>query len=531
MTFEDELKMNVKSQIQAIDNMECNGPEIFGHYLNDQQRLTIQILKERNFFLNYSETGAGKTKAPISAAYYLGIKHIIIFCPNEVKTTWKRQILEANFIKNHNVVIDGIVQNHKDEFTFEIFNYDKFNTNISAKRRIDNIIKSKKYGMVVFDEVHRLKNKNSQTYQYLSGLVDILRKNNPNVKIFGATATPITTSNTDLQSIYEILSGKCADELTMGNIANKLINANKILETCGFGYFPKSKLNVRYNGIDSEYLFKPKQNGKAIFKTKLANIDGTSIELECIKHKGNISKIEELHLPIKFNAYKHLVKKSTVIYTEYTYGEKILIDLKNLIEKELHLSACIYSGGCKETDDGSHSIEEFVNKHKDVLIATKSMATGVDGLQKRSNRVILHTIPSVWSTFHQLIGRFDRQGSNFVNEGIDVFVPMVVFYLNDGKKTSFDKRRWQMAMRRKIKDDVVKGGHIEEISDIEKDRMISEVIEKLQNKYVLTEIERKSINSNIIDFNNNEIEKKINHLFRISIEKVKQLILPNCMMK
>lgn len=507
MGFLDELNKRFKDTVKDIEQMEANGPEIFKHTLNDQQKLTIKTLKERDFFLNYSDTGAGKTKAAISASYYLNAKHVLIFCPNSVKSTWKRQIVEANFVNGDNVVVDGILSVFSEsDFTFEIFNYDKFNTDGRANGRAKTIIDSKRYDLVVFDEIHRLKNKDASTYKQIFKLIYVLRKLNPNIKFLGATATPITTSNADLQGIYEMLSGKRADELTMGNLANKLINANKILETSGFGYFPKSKMDVYFNGVNSNELFAKGKFGKGIFETELANIDGSIIEEECIQYRHNRCKIEDLHLYLKFKAYKHLIKKGTVIYTEYTYGDKILMNLKDLVEDTLHLSACIYSGDCKETDDGSHSIDEFVNGGKDVLIGTKSMCEGVDGLQKISNRVILHTIPSVWSVMRQLIGRFDRQGSNF--DRVDIFVPMVVFYLEDGKTTSFDKRRWQIAMYRKSKDDITKGGHLEEISDIEKEKLINEVIEKLKGKYEMTEVARKDVVFEVDEFDTPEWHRK-----------------------
>jgi hypothetical protein len=204
-------------------------------------------------------------------------------------------------------------------------------------------------------------------------------------------------------------------------------------------------------------------------------------------------------LLLKFNAYKHLIKKGTVIYTEYTYGDRMLAELKDLVEDKLHLSACIYSGECKKTDEDNNSLEEFIKGNKSVLIGTKSMCEGVDGIQLVSNRVILHTIPAVWSVMHQLIGRFDRERSNFVEEGVDVFVPMVVFKLKDDKVTSFDKRRWNVAMRRKVKDDITKGGHLDEITFAEKKQLIDEVITKLKGKYELTEIERKNVETQEFD--------------------------------
>ena len=501
MNFEQELNKRFEEQSKAIEGMEKNGAEIFEHKLKDQQRLTVLELEKRDFFLNYSDTGAGKTKAAISCAYYLNLKHVIIFCPHSViNTAWLPQINQANFVKKENVVANEILKiNNDNDFTFEIFNYDKFNTEGQADKRLKDIIKSKRYDLVVFDEVHRLKNKNSNTYKSLSKFLQTVRKLNPQLKIFGGTATPITTSNKDLQGIYEIMSSKKADEVTMGSLSNQLINANKILETSGFGYFPKSKMEVRYNGINSEELFSPEVRGKAIFKTELANIDGSSIEQECIEHRGNISKIEELHLLLKFNAYKHLIRKGTAIYTEYTYGDKMLFELKDLVEDQLHLSACIYSGECKTTDEDKNSLDEFIGGKKDILIGTKSMCEGVDGIQLVSNRLILHTIPSVWSVMHQLIGRFDREGSNFIDEGVDVFVPMVVFQLGDGKVTSFDKRRWQVSMYRKIKDDITKGGHLEEISSAEKERLIDEVVAKLKDKYEMTEIDRKDVEASEFD--------------------------------
>lgn len=509
MNFEEELNKRFEEQSKAIEEMDSE--EIFGHKLNYQQRLTVLELQKRDFFLNYSDTGAGKTKAAISCAYYLKLKHVIVFCPHSViNTAWLPQINQASFVKKENIVSNEILNTNNDnDVTFEIFNYDKFNTEGQADKRLKKIIKSKRYDLVVFDEVHRLKNKNSNTYKSLSKFLQTVRKLNPQLKIFGGTATPITTSNRDLQGIYELMSGKKADEVTMGSLSNQLINANKILETSGFGYFPKSKMEVRYNGINSEELFSPEVRGKAIFKTELANIDGSSIEQECIEHRGNISKIEELHLLLKFNAYKHLVRKGTAIYTEYTYGDKMLFELKDLVEDQLHLSACIYSGECKTTDEDKNSLEEFIGGKKDVLIGTKSMCEGVDGIQKVSNRLILHTIPSVWSVMHQLIGRFDREGSNFVDEGVDIFVPMVVFQLGDGSTVSIDRnRRWDLSMNRKVKDDITKGGHLEEISLAEKERLIDEVVAKLKDKYEMTEIDRKDIEVSEFDDVTVEWKKK-----------------------
>ena len=488
-----KLDKEVNSTIRALKTIEKKGNEIFSHPLNGQQLLTVYRLKRKNFFINYSDTGAGKTKAAIASAYHLKLRHVFVFCPNNVKNTWYNQILEANFVNEDFVTIDELATGYSaSDFVFEIFNYDKFNSEDRAFKRIDAISKSKRYDLIVFDEVHHLKNRDCNTYNNVMKFVKNVRKRNPNVKILGATATPITTNARDLQSIYEIMSGKKADELNYGTTANKVVNANMLLESNGFGYFPKSEIKVRYNGIDSEELFA--SNGKPIFKTELANIDGSSIEKECIQNHDNLSKIETLHLKLKFDAYKHLIGKGTVIYTEYTYGDKILFELKKLVE-DLGFSACIYSGNCKDADTEGYkdSIDEFVNHGKDVLIGTRSLYVGIDGLQIVSNRLILHTIPPIWAYFHQLVGRFDRQGSNFVNEGVDIFVPMVVFHLENGKTTSFDKRKWQSAMITKIQHEGAIRGDID-LNNFDDKKMAEEVVKKLKNKYELKETQRDDVN-------------------------------------
>lgn len=495
MNFEQELNKEFNKKIKAMKSVESDNFKFFNHPLKWQQKLTLVELEKSNAFINYSETGAGKTKAVIACAKKYNLKHTLVLCPNNVKNTWYKQINEATFVDENFVSIDKLIDNYSDnDFTFEIFNYDKFNGTGNVDKRINDILNSKVYHLIALDEVQHLKNNGSNTYKNVTKLKQQIKKINPNVKIIALTATPQTTNVEDVKNIYEITTGKKADELTVGSLTTKLLNANLALESIGFGYFPESKIEVRYNGISSKVLFN-KNNYKKIFDTELANIDGSSIEKECIKYKGNVSKIERLHMMLKFDAYKHLIKKGTIIYTEYTYGDKILYELRDLV-KQLGFSVGIYSGNNKSAENSKEyldSIAEFVAGQKDVLIVTKSLCEGTDGLQEVSNRLILHSIPTVWSTAHQLVGRIDREmNCNFIEEGVDVYIPMVVFKLNDGSTTSFDRRKWLMCMYRKKFDECIKKGLATQIEfDIKK--MSNEVINKLKNKWKLFDSEREDV--------------------------------------
>ena len=74
-----------------------------------------------------------------------------------------------------------------------------------------------------------------------------------------------------------------------------------------------------------------------------------------------------------------------------------------------------------------------------------------------------------------------------------------MFTDKNGKPTGFDKRHWNYMDIRRIKDNITKGGHLEEISDAEKLKMVDEVINKLKNKYEITEIQRKELEVNVDD--------------------------------
>lgn len=152
-------------------------------------------IKEEDFLREYIATGSGRIKAVILAAYHLGAKHTLILCPNSIKDAWIKEIRETNFVPDN-------------DFTFEILNYDKFNNTSRADRRIKAILDSHLYDLVVFDEVHRLKKKTSETYNQVFKLSRILRKLNPEMKFIGATSTPDAISDADRQGICELLSGE-----------------------------------------------------------------------------------------------------------------------------------------------------------------------------------------------------------------------------------------------------------------------------------------------------------------------------------
>jgi superfamily II DNA/RNA helicase len=78
-------------------------------------------------------------------------------------------------------------------------------------------------------------------------------------------------------------------------------------------------------------------------------------------------------------------------------------------------------------------LNDFIKGKYDILLGSKPISTGVDGLQKVSDRLIILSLPWTNAELVQLVGRINRQGSLFIEYGIDVIIPLVS--IKDESKT------------------------------------------------------------------------------------------------
>jgi hypothetical protein len=60
--------------------------------------------------------------------------------------------------------------------------------------------------------------------------------------------------------------------------------------------------------------------------------------------------------------------------------------------------------------DRRDDLNKFTNGDTQVLIASKPISVGVDGLQKICNRLIINTLPWTHAQWEQLVGRLGRIG-------------------------------------------------------------------------------------------------------------------------
>ena len=124
---------------------------------------------------------------------------------------------------------------------------------------------------------------------------------------------------------------------------------------------------------------------------------------------------EKVLINTKLESIKQYLKKGTLIYSHY------VTDLVNVIGEfvgELGYTYGFYIGDDKE------GLRRFKNKEIDILIGSAPIGTGVDGIQYVCNTLIPLILPWTSSEYEQLLGRVNRQGSNFDN--VNVYIPQVI---------------------------------------------------------------------------------------------------------
>ena len=120
-----------------------------------------------------------------------------------------------------------------------------------------------------------------------------------------------------------------------------------------------------------------------------------------ISIQGNPLAIEKFLTDARIPEIIELIDGQTIIYTEYI--EDIVKKISVAVEQAGY-SYAFYIG----TDRAG--LSRFLKKEIQVLIASRPISVGVDGLQFICNRLIINTLPWTNAQYQQLLGRLVRRG-------------------------------------------------------------------------------------------------------------------------
>ena len=355
-----------------------------------QSYCTYKIKNDFNFG-NFSGTGAGKTLSAILASRVINSKLTLIVCPNDVVEHWTKNILEI--FPNSKIITGNDVFDAKydeESFQYLVLNYDKLNQ-ANSPNLVLKLIKQQ-IDYVVLDEIHFTKIRGKQVgvrRENLDGLMSYARKKNPNIRVLGMSATPVINNLTEGKSLIELITGKSYDDVST---KPRVPNAVTLFEKF-------TTLSVRHR---PDYPM-PKKDNVEVYA------DRPSSENILVLNKNPLA-MEQLLTEARIPEIISRIKGQTIIYTEYVgvaiKSKKSVVDMLSDAVGDAGFSFGLYTG-----EDHS-GLSKFKEKKFQVLIASRPISTGVDGLQHVCSNLIFNTLPWTYALYQQIIGRIVRTGMN-----------------------------------------------------------------------------------------------------------------------
>ena len=408
---------------------------------NMMQKLTVQRIKDYKRYGNWSGTGAGKTISFIIASREVESRITLVICLNSTISQLQEDILE--------VYPDSLVHTKfrkgqkfdRTRYNYLLLNYEKFQQGYTEER-FQDLNENNLIDFIVLDEIHNTKQRDKDESKRRGAVMRLIGRSaemNPNFHLLGMSATPVINNLIEAKSLLQLITGKEYDDIsTRGTITNALKVFNQLLLN-GIRYIPK------YNIVLKEL------TGK---NTEKLNINGESL-VEKLKSNNNKDYLglEKILLGPKLDTIREYLRPKTILYTYFTDDDKIPKQIAKFVES--HGFSYSFYIGEQSTEERELSKESFVKGNTDILIASRTIGTGVDGLQNVCNRMILLTLPWTDSEYTQLKGRIYRQGSKFGD--VEIIIPQVYVDL-DEQRWSWDKQRLQLIRdKRTLADAAVDG--------------------------------------------------------------------------
>ena len=405
----------------------------FKHKPNLMQKLTAAKVIHEKRVGNWSGTGAGKTLSAVLASRYIGAKNTLVCCPNALAqkkdTGWADEVI--SIFPDSNVQLKSFEPLTSKTNNFYLFNYESFQQKNSSKKIVE-FLKKVKVDFVIIDEIHYSKQREvdnlSTRKKNITSMLAEIKKKNKNLHVLGMSATPVINNLYEGRSLVEMITGEIHKDLPTEININNCMKLHQKLSTIGLRWMPdyQMKLATTVEEIDCSHVTDDvKELGK----------HPTPLDLEKLLTREKLATIK-----------KHLEPK-TIIYTHYLEG--IADYLKEELEKD----------GWKVgmfTGEDKSGLDEFINGSLDVLIGSRTIGTGINGLQDVCKKIIINSLPWTHAEFEQLIGRVYRQGQK---RDVEIIIPLTEGTVN-GKQWSWCKSRYDRIKFKKTVGDAAVDGVI-----------------------------------------------------------------------
>jgi hypothetical protein len=176
-------------------------------------------------------------------------------------------------------------------------------------------------------------------------------------------------------------------------------------------------------------------------------------ELRALGKNGTPLALEQILTRARLPIIRKEIEPKTLIYTHYIQGIDRL------------LWQVLQDDGWKVgfyTGEDKSGLKEFIDGDLDVLIGSSSVGTGLDGLQKVCNKLIVNVLPWTNAEFEQLRGRIYRQGQT--QEKVRVVIPITYADIGGNRWSWCDSKMHRLRFKKSIADAAVDGivpeGHL-----------------------------------------------------------------------
>lgn len=425
---------------------------IFSEYLRDYQVKDLKKMLKYKNILNRNKMGYGKTLEAIEYCKILNLNKILVLCPKSVICQWQGQ-----FSKWWPESVSSFVDKPERDGCAQIYitNYETLD---NTKKY--NLLKNFTWDIIICDESHRIKNRESKRTQKVKLL--------PTIRKMALTGTPILNKPDDLWSqlnwlgvkysgsnywafterfceIEEDNWGKKPLGLTPSDQSRSLLSKALNLITVGGD---NHSVTLGINRIDIKLEMSKEQNKlyKDIKRLALDTLNEQGITIkngmdQFIKMQQvttNTNLFGDIKNP-KFEWVKDWLEdcdSKVIVFSKFT---ETLKELQKYLGKD---TVEIYHGKLSLTER-EHIKKKFISGDCRVLAGTiGALGVGTDGLQEVCNNVIF--LDRDWSPAinDQAESRIDRSGQKKVTNvyilkmrgTIDEYVEQIINHKNDDVK-------------------------------------------------------------------------------------------------
>lgn len=436
----DNFKKETNSLEKEIEKMYIPTPSKKKFNFNMMQKLFSYWVKKNHYYGNWSGTGVGKTYSFILASRVIDSHMTVVIGYNS--TTGKI----ANDIKG--LYDDSVVEVYDGKLpdfdmakhNYLIFNYEKGQQEYSNKL-FESVLVKYKVDYIVFDEGHLVK----QTERDISNRRKILKDfRDKSVVLYDSyvtvmTATPFINNLKEVISILSLLTGEDYKDVKTENKMKNTIDIQNLLNSHGVLSTTKPR-NIYGKEIEE--------------KVQIDEIIGDDDTFESFRKSLDDKSPLSIYQSTLSNKLKYIIDNDrvkrgelTIIYTLFTKG---IVNKTKKFLTDKGFRVCEYTGTNTDTKPYTDKYGEVdwkkVKKNYDVLLSSKPISTGVDGLQKVCNNMVILTLPWTDSDYIQLKGRIYRKNSIF--DKVNIWIPMVRF--PQIHNVGYDDKVWNSIQTKKI---------------------------------------------------------------------------------